>query len=498
MQKSLMDRAIASVAPGIALKRERARIRLAMAERARAEYTGASQSRRTTSWRRTRLDANSELNPRVQAALREVARDMVRNNPWASRALHAWATNLIGPGITFQVYRGTKIDQKLTDLARRFFDTTQCDASGRHDLYGLQLQAVKSIVEGGAALARRRWRRASDNLPVPFQIQLLEPDYLYAEQNGNLSGKANAGTGYAINGIEFDQLGRRAAYWLHNAHPGSLRGGVERSASRVPARDIAHVFRADRIEQEHGATWFAPVIAKLQDFYDYDDAQLMRQKIAACFSVFKISDEDNIEASLDSDQTIEEVEPGLIYDLKAGQDIKFASPPGVDGFSDYSKLTLQAVSAGMNMPYFVITGDLTGFNFASGRMGWLEFQRAITALQWTMFIPQFCREIERWFFEAAAVAGEDVRGAWMEWTPPRREMISPETEIPAIRDAIRSGQMTISEAAKLRGVDPDVFLAEWAADAAKLDDLGLIFDSDPRKVTAVGNPTTLNTSGSNS
>ena len=34
-------------------------------------------------------------------------------------------------------------------------------------------------------------------------------------------------------------------------------------------------------------------------------------------------------------------------------------------------------------------------------------------------------------------------------------------------------------------------MAEWAADAKRLDELGLIFDSDPRNVTAVGNPTNL-------
>ncbi len=458
-----------------------------MTERTRAEYTGASTSRRAANWRRTRLDANNELNPRVQAALREVARDLVRNNPWAQRALHAWANNLVGTGITFQVYRNGKVDEKLNQLARSFFDTTKCDANGMLDLYGLQLQAAKSIVEGGAVIARRRWRRASDGLPVPFQIQLLEPDYLDAAKNGALSAK-NASGPYAINGIEFSPLGKREAYWLYSGHPGGMRAG--NGSTRVAATDVIHCYRADRIEQEHGATWFAPVIAKLNDFADYDDAQLMRQKIAACFSVFKISDEDALDSSVsDSDPGIEELEPGLIHDLKAGQDIKFASPPGVDGFGDYSRVSMQAVSTGLNLPYFVLTGDLSAFNFASGRMGWLEFQRSIASLQWAMFIPQFCRGLERWFIQALSIQGVNVDGVEMEWTPPRREMISPETEVPAIRDAIRSGQMTISEAAKARGVDPDVFFAEWAADAAKLDQLGLIFDSDPRRVTAVGNPT---------
>ncbi|UAK26521.1 phage portal protein [Sphingomonas nostoxanthinifaciens] len=66
----------------------------------------------------------------------------------------------------------------MTKLARAHFDSTACDAAGRHNFCGLQLQAARTIVISGAVLARRRWRRASDGLPVPFQLQILEPDYI--------------------------------------------------------------------------------------------------------------------------------------------------------------------------------------------------------------------------------------------------------------------------------------------------------------------------------
>lgn len=484
-----IDRAIGSVAPKWGLERERARHRL-NGMRARNDYDGATFGRRALGWKRRVRDANQELRGPVTIALRGIAHEMVRNNPFAARGATAIANNIVGAGITFQVYRGKQIDQRLTDLARRHFDTTACDAEGRHNLYGLQIQAARAIVTGGAVLARRRWRRMSDGLPVPFQLQLLEPDYIDMSKHGPI---ANSGA-FRTFGIEFNPIGQRSAYWLYGGHPGSTSPASIESKP-IPAADIAHCFRADRPEQQHGATWFAPVILRLNDFKDYEDAQLVRQKIAACFTVFRIGasgddstviPQDSNGNPIDPSPYLENVEPGIIEDLPDG-DIKFASPPSVDGYEPFSRVSLQAISAGLGVPYEVITGDLSKVSFISGRLGRLQFKTDLEVWQWLMFIPQFCEPAGRWFLEAAAMMGEDVEGCTFKWTPPRFAEMSPETAIPAIRDAIRSGQQTISGAARERGEDPDVFLAEWAKDAETLDRLKLIFDSDPRRVTSAGN-----------
>lgn len=459
----------------------------------RAEYDGATIGRRSAGWRRTQRDANGELTPEAAAALRGIARDLVRNNPFAARGVATIANNLVGTGITFQVYRNGEVDEKLNALARRHFDSPACDASGRHDLYGLQLQAARTIVESGAAVCRRRWRRISDGLPVPFQMQILEPDYIDPSKHGQLATEPGKVGGFIINGVQFNPLGQREGYWLYNGHPGAIRPRSTGSAF-VSAADVAHVFRADRPEQEHGATWFAPIVLRMKDFADFEDAQLTRQKIAAAHAGFIHGDAEAASSTLGTDPAVADrealdfIEPGTISVLPDGAEISFSSPPQVDGYADYSKVSLRAVAAGLGVPYEALTGDLSNVNFSSGRMGWLEYQRSLAAWQWTMFIPQFCQSAERWFLEAAEAMGEDVRGVSFEWTPPGREMIDPSSEVIATRNAIRAGLDTISAAAKRRGVDPDKFMAEWKSDAEKLDALGLIFDSDPRRVSAVGNP----------
>lgn len=460
--------------------------------RARSQYEGASYSRRTLGWRRNGRDANAELNAATMIALRGIARDITRNNPFGAAAKKKWADYLVGPGITFQVYRKGKVDPVLTALAKRHLESTACDPLGQLNLYGLQYQAAATLIESGGVLARRRWRRKVDRLPVPFQIQVLEPDYI----NMQLSGPTLTG-GARILGVELDAIGRRQGYWLYSGHPGALLpNGLD--SKLVAATEVAYCYRPDRPEALHGATWFAPVIVRLKDFGDYEDAQLVRQKIASCYTVFRIGCEDpnDPEATTDSngrpigdDPLLAAVEPGIIEDLPIGGDVKFADPPGVDGYEPYSRISLGAIAAGVGLPYEVLTGDLSKVSFISGRLGRIDLKQAVETVQWQLIIPQLCEPIGRWFLDAAELAGADVADCEVRWTPPRFPMASPETEVPADRDAVRAFQKTPSQVLRERGEDPDTFWAEYAADLKRFDDFGIITDADPRRVTQVGNPT---------
>jgi len=457
---------------------------------ARAEYDGASWGRRTESWRRNGRDSNAELHPAAIMALRGIAREITRNNPYAANGAAKLAQYMVGSGIRFHVYRNGVKDKELTAKAREHFESTACDADGRCNLYGLQLLSAQTMVVSGEVLMRRRWRRKRDNLPAPFQMQVLEPDWMQMMTTVPL-----VGGGVRIQGIEFDAIGRRTGYWLWSRHPGSvLPLGLD--IKLCPAEDIAHIYRTHRPGAVHGESWFAPVIVRIKDFGEFEDAQLVRQKIAACFAAFRIGDPDGDPAAtrdsngqpLDNDPSSFAIEPGVIEDLPPGSTVEFAEPPGVGDYEPYSRVSRQAIAVGLGMPYEVLTGDLSNVSFISGRIGRLDFKQAIETWQDTILIPQMCEPAGRWLIDAWEMQGLDVSGVTVRWSPPRFPMMSPETEVPATRDAIRSGQKTVSSAARERGEDPDDFLDEWEADAKELDRRGLIFDSDPRHVTAVGNP----------
>ncbi|MCK9494147.1 MAG: phage portal protein [Dehalococcoidia bacterium] len=478
-QLSALERAITWLSPQWGARRALARARL---DAVRAYFDGATVGRRGASIRRSIADANT-VSARSLPRLRSGARDLVRNNAHARRAVEAIVSNTIGKGITPQFMRGDDVAEDIGALAKRHLLTTDCDADGRLTYAGLQSAAFAAMVEGGEVLVRRRWRRASDGLAVPVQYQLLEPEYL----DDTKDGPAPNG-GRIIQGVEYDANGRRRQYWLYREHPGAPR--FHAISDAVPARDVAHLYRLDRPGQVRGIPWLSTVMLTLADFADYQDAQLVRQKMAACFVAFVTESFDGGLAPLGLDgeeDLIDSLEPGMIERLPPGTEVSFGNPPSVEGYSEYTRETLRAAAAGMGISYEAMTGDLKGVNFSSGRMGHLEFQRNIDRWRSLIFLPQFCSPLERWFLEAAAMTGANVEGVEVRHVPPRREMVDPTKEARADKDEIRAGTKTLSQTIRERGRDPREHLTELAADMALLDELGLTLDSDARqRVAAAG------------
>ena len=140
-----------------------------MTERLR-EYEGAAVSRRTYGWNRTSGDANA-AGPTEIARLRDVARDLVRNNPIASAALDLMADHAVGTGIIAKaVSRTPAARNQAMDRWARWANTTACDADGRHDFAGLQKLVMRTVAESGEVLIRRRWRRAEDESADPDAV----------------------------------------------------------------------------------------------------------------------------------------------------------------------------------------------------------------------------------------------------------------------------------------------------------------------------------------
>ena len=431
-------------------------------------YDAASRSRRTSAWVAGQSGPNREISLAL-STLRARHRDLARNNPWARRAIQSLVTNWIGAGIRAQWK--TKVRQSRWST---WFETTQCDADGRSNGYGLQGSIARAIVESGAVLVRRRPRRPEDGLAVPLQIQILEIDHLDRNKSTDLPTG-----GWIDQGIEFDPLGRRAAYWLFSRHPGEARMGTRQSA-RYAASDVLHLFRSDRPGQIDGVPWGTGAMLRLRMLDDYQDAQLERQRLAACYMGFRrVPDPSMIDgqSSLDEYTLLEKLEPGAIEDLPPGHDITFASPPQPEDDREFQMSVLRACAADYGLPYEVLTGDLSEVNFSSARMGFQEFSRNIDVWRWQLLEPQFLSPLAAWYLEAELLAGFGGRAETPLWTAPSRQIVDPAREIPAIIEAVRGGLMSLPQAIRAQGFDPIVLATEHAEFMAILDGLGVTFDS---------------------
>jgi len=459
-------------------------------------YDGTGGGRRALAWMPSNPGAVAALSL-AQDELRAKSRDLVRRNAWAAAGIEAFVANAIGTGI--------KPQSMVQDQARReaihslWWDwCEQADAAGLTDFYGLQALATRAMLEGGEALVRLRYRRTEDGLPVALQIQVLEAEHLPTTMNRDLPG------GNVIRaGIEFDRLGRRVAYHLYRSHPNdgllapmsSSAGGGGMDTVRVDASEVIHLFRTLRPGQIRGEPWLTRALVKLNELDQYDDAELVRKKTAAMFAGFitRMAPEDNLmgESAPDANGVaLAGMEPGTLQILEPGEDIKFSAPADVgSSYAEFMRQQFRAVAAAMGITYEMLTGDLTQVNYSSIRAGLLEFRRRCEALQHGVIVHQLCRPIWRAWMDQAVLEGAlDLPGYRKDkrqyqsakWIPQGWSWVDPQKEFNAMKLAIRAGLMSRSEAISGNGYDAEDVDREIAADNARADALGLVFDSDAR------------------
>jgi lambda family phage portal protein len=145
--------------------------------------------------------------------------------------------------------------------------------------------------------------------------------------------------------------------------------------------------------------------------------------------------------------------------------------------------------------YEQLTGDLSGVNYSSIRAGLLEFRRRCEMIQHGVLVHQLCRPVWSTWMEQAVLSGVlqapgfvRNRRAYLacKWIPQGWQWVDPLKEFQSMLLAIRAGLMSRSEAISTFGYDAEDVDREIAADQKRADELGLIFDSDPRHTTKTG------------
>lgn len=482
-----LDQAIGVVSPRAALQRLRFRTALDIARR---HYEAGSSGRRTQNWGKVTGDANAVLRGSL-ANIRAHARDLVRNNSWAASGLDKASDHLVGWGIIGKPSTSAKrLKKNATEIWNEWANSTQCDYDGRLNFYGLQKLVGRSVHEAGEVLIRRRRQPSKSGMRIPLKLQLLEADFLDTARDGlnTTDGSSNK----IIQGVEFADNGTRVAYWLFEQHPGAngFFSKLSVKSVRVPAEDVLHIYDVKRIGQVRGVSSFAPAIVRLKDFDEFEDATLLGKKIAACFAAF-VTDPDGTSSPVGvADDTTspsqDQLEPGMIMNLPAGKTIEFATPPQSGQDEGYTARQLRAVAATMGITYEQLTGDYRGSNFSSSRMARLTVQERVEHLRWNMLIPQMCDPVWLWAMEQAVVAGGLEQIPPVKWTPPRLPFLEPDREGLALARNVRSGLMTPSEMVEQMGFDFDEFTDQWKQDQETLDEKGLVWDSDPRRVNQQG------------
>jgi lambda family phage portal protein len=193
---------------------------------------------------------------------------------------------------------------------------------------------------------------------------------------------------------------------------------------------------------------------------------------------------------------VSQFEPGVFKTLFPGQNVTVPSLDAPDGqFEPFVRAMLRAMAAGLGVSYESVSKDYSQTNYSSSRLSLLEERENWRALQQYM-IRELHQPVYRAWLRAAVGAGDLSLPGYaaaperyeeaVKWVPRGWEFVDPQKEVAAYREAVRNGFMTQAEVVMSRGGDFHELMEARANEHAEADDLGLVFDTDPRKVTGAG------------
>lgn len=446
-------------------------------------YEAASTGPRATTWNAPNLGPHSSIAMSHGQLVRR-SRDALRKNGYAESAVRSVESNVVGTGIK---PRWNTPDPELNKaLGELWLDwTDEADADGRLDFYGMQALAVRAMESDGEVFGRFRVRRPGDMDTVPFQVQMLETDFVPVDEDRPRRGREVRA------GIEFDAVGNRTAYWMRRRHPNDPAPlSVIRDDGllhAVPASEVAHLYEPRRPGSIRGEPWLSRALVKLRDVDLTDDATVIRQQIANMFAAFITRPDDQnpimSEAQISGTQrAVAGLMPGTVQILAPGEEITFNSPPDLGmTYEPFMRQQLRHISVAARSMYELVTGDYSKVNDRTFRASVNEFRRQMEMIQNHLIVFLFCRPTVLRWVDLALMSGlitppasMDLRALYrVKWIPQGWKYIHPEQEVRAHEREVANKFRSRSDVINERGDDPEVVDAEIARDKEREQELGI-------------------------
>lgn len=490
-----------------------------------APYDATATGRRLGNWQPTRLGPTTSLWGTRDLMLAR-CHDEIRNNPLAASAIDNFESQVIGNGIK---PKWQLKDERLRRLIEEEFKMSalskNIDYHGLNDLYGLQALAAREIFEGGEVFLRRHIRprgwSANPNMKrpmrVPIQFQLIEaeqcPIWLNLTSTSTLPPTPSGSI--VRTGKEFDKDGRLAAFHLFNEHPGETMFFTSTALKfvRIPSDRMLHCYKPLRAGLLRGQPMLASVLVLLHEFGKFSDATVAAKQIQQMFCGFvtKINPEaDILGANITGAGTpttvpsgpsniglippqipLAEAQPGEFLYLYPGEDIKFPQLPQNNDLASFTSTMLHQFAVGIGATYEQITGDLRGVNLSSIRAGVQDAHRKIEQFIFNVLVTQFCQPMLQWWMDEAVLCGrlelpgyaEEPEQYWqVNWMASGWPWLDPQKDVESKMQAVRCGFTSRETVCAETGEDAAAIDEQQVRDNTRTDELGLVYDIDPRKI----------------
>lgn len=486
-------------------QRQRARGDATQRQRLQAQaraYEGASVDRLAGDWFAMGTSADSELLTSLRI-LRNRARQLVRDNPYARQAVRLLMNNVVGTGIGLQAQvvntRGKLQSAINTSIEQAFADWSQadtCHTAGVMGLAEIERMAVAAVATAGEVIIRLVRQPFGRRGRIPLALEVIEADRLMDQWQ-----TARAPNGNAIRmGVEVDDWGRPVAYWFLPRHPGDYQFATFDPAKyvRVEAQDVLHLYIVERWPQTRGESWFSSTLRTVRDVGQYEDATLIKARASANIVGFIKSPEPVAADATEGGRRILETEPGTWQTLLPGEDVAgFNATAPSPELEPFLRHMVRKQAVGVGISYEAYSRDYTGATYSSMRVGLLDDRDLYRVLQgWV--VKRLRERLHVEWCDAAALVGAAKFGTDYYTNPQRYQAarfkcrgwawIDPAKEVAAYKAAVRGGFMTQGDVISATSPDKDIedVLRERHEELAMAAELDLVFDTDPAQVNDKG------------
>ena len=328
--------------------------------------------------------------------LREINRELTRNNPLIEGMFETDRDGIIGSGPKVQARtKDTGLNTELEAAWRETMLQRPCDVTGR-----LNFNQFLGI----AFLSYRR----DGDVGVIFLDDKLQA--VEGEQIGTPFGISSPPKNFEIvNGLAFSKKTKRLiGYYIGESD--RKWGFIKPGSTQKYRADRVHLLcNPRRFSQSRGK----PALSSAIDFIDktcgYIDAELVAAKVQACFTMF-ISQEysdmpgpytHGISSSGETKEgeQLEKMEPGIIQRGSPGEKavgIGGTRPSGL--FDPFIQRMLTFIGRPLCMPLMLITLDFSGATFMNARIAYQKVQDAwMREQEWV--VKPFVSRVWRWWLK---------------------------------------------------------------------------------------------------
>jgi lambda family phage portal protein len=431
-------------------------------------YAAGRISRLQADWTTWPTSANWQLRQDLRT-LRARSRQMCRDAPHFKKFLRMVRTNVIGPKGLQLMVRAYQPDGKTLDaeLNKRVQNAwwewsfaENCSSTGKLNWLGAQRLFATHLARDGEVLVQK----IAANNPFGFSIKFWNVDWLDETWSQDLPDGNRI-----VMSVEIDQNDRPVAYWLTEpASDVAFQRRQNRPRRRIDASEIIHCgLVIDDESQVRFVPWFHAVLIEGKNYEQYKGGVINSAKLTAyAAGIFTKKDPDETEFSGEDDKDGQEldmnfdIKPGSFHIGPDGYDFsQFDPKQPTQNHAEFCRTIMGDIAAGLDVPYFDLTGDLSNVNYSSARVGQADERDVWRELQ--DFVGEmFCRPVYHAWLRSAVISGalklkqrEFAEVQNPMWNPRGWRYVDPQKEIGADVEGLANNIKTLTGVLAEQGID---------------------------------------------